>query len=231
AYRARLAAAAAALQNHDVADAARHLDDKMTEELRDWEWRHLHSRLDDRSSPIAIEPGASCFLLPGPEGIQVAQLVPKTHLRLADLDGKRPRTISLDGNLARATDVLQTKDGLRFVEWAKDKTLSLWDETGALRLRLTPGKDVESGFPTLVRLSPDGPRLALALYKPGRWGFALYETASGKLTAECFDHRWVVRALTFSRDGTRIASAGSDKVACVWDTATGRKVATCRGHT
>src|SRR5262249_14887449 len=40
-----------------------------------------------------------------------------------------------------------------------------------------------------------------------------------------------VRALTFSRDGTRIASAGSDKVACVWDVATGMKVATCRGHT
>src|SRR5262249_53315754 len=151
AYRASLAAAAAALQNHDVADAARHLDDKMTEELRDWEWRHLHSRLDDRSSRIEIEPGASCFLLPGPQGIQVAQLVPKTHLRLADLDGKRPRTISLDGNLARATDVLQTKDGLRFVEWAKDKTLSLWDEKGALRLRLTPGKDAECGSPSLVR--------------------------------------------------------------------------------
>jgi WD40 repeat protein/predicted Ser/Thr protein kinase len=231
AYRASLAAAAGALQGDDVADAARHLDDKMTEELRDWEWRHLHSRLDDRSSRIPIEPGASCFLLPGPEGIQVAQLVPKTHLCLADLDGKRPRTISLDGNLARATDVLQSKDGLRFVEWAKDKTLSLWDETGALRLRITPGKDVECGSPSLVRLSPDGSRLAVPLIKRRRWGFALYETTSGKLTAECLDHEWLVRALTFSPDGTRIASAGSDNVACVWDTATGRKVATCRGHT
>ena len=43
AYRARLSAAVAALQNHDVTDAARHLD-AAPEALRSWEWRHLHSR-------------------------------------------------------------------------------------------------------------------------------------------------------------------------------------------
>src|SRR4051812_15426862 len=61
AYRAHLAAAGAALQNHDVADAARQLA-AAPEELRDWEWHHLHSRLDDRSGRIAAEPGASLFL-------------------------------------------------------------------------------------------------------------------------------------------------------------------------
>src|SRR5262249_44774161 len=45
AYRARLAAAGAALWNHDVADAARQLDEA-PEEFRGWEWSHLHSRLD-----------------------------------------------------------------------------------------------------------------------------------------------------------------------------------------
>ena len=48
AYRARLAAAVAALSHHDVADAARQLD-AAPEDLRGWEWRHLHSRLDDSS--------------------------------------------------------------------------------------------------------------------------------------------------------------------------------------
>src|SRR5262249_53230007 len=46
AYRARLAAATSALVNHDVADAASQLE-AAPEELRGWEWRHLHSRLDD----------------------------------------------------------------------------------------------------------------------------------------------------------------------------------------
>src|SRR5262249_41560064 len=49
AYRASLAAASAALENHDVADAARHLK-LAPEALRGWEWRHLYSRLDDSSS-------------------------------------------------------------------------------------------------------------------------------------------------------------------------------------
>jgi hypothetical protein len=35
-----------ALAAHDVADAARQLE-AAPEELRDWEWRHLHSQLDD----------------------------------------------------------------------------------------------------------------------------------------------------------------------------------------
>ena len=48
-YRARIAAAVAALSHHDVADAARQLD-AAPEALRDWEWRHLHIRLDDSTS-------------------------------------------------------------------------------------------------------------------------------------------------------------------------------------
>ena len=52
AYRARLSAAVAALQNNDVTDAARHLD-AAPEALRGWEWRHLRSRLDDS---IAVIP-------------------------------------------------------------------------------------------------------------------------------------------------------------------------------
>src|SRR5262249_38815454 len=58
AYRAHLAAAVAALQNHDVADAAHQLDDA-PKELRDWEWDHLHSRLDDSAGRIVAEPGGA----------------------------------------------------------------------------------------------------------------------------------------------------------------------------
>src|SRR5262249_17912898 len=55
-YRARVAAAIAALATHDVADARRQLD-AAPEHLRDWEWRHLHSRLDDSSAVIPLPVG------------------------------------------------------------------------------------------------------------------------------------------------------------------------------
>ena len=56
-YRARIAAAVAALSHHDVADAARQLD-AAPEALRDWEWRHLHTRLDD-STPCSRQAPAN----------------------------------------------------------------------------------------------------------------------------------------------------------------------------
>src|SRR5262249_60356554 len=39
----------------------------------------------------------------------------------------------------------------------------------------------------------------------------------------------LLRAIDFSRDGARLVSAGEDG-AWVWDAATGRVLATCRGH-
>ena len=66
-YRARLAAAAAALAAHDVADAARQLDDA-PKALRGWEWRHLSSRRDDSSALLRFRPADPVFLLGGPHG-------------------------------------------------------------------------------------------------------------------------------------------------------------------
>src|SRR5262249_37430019 len=86
-YRARLAAAVTALQTHDAADAARHLDNKMTEALRDWEWQHLHSRLDDSSAVLTTPPDGYVFLLPDPEGLRVGTTT-RTGTSLADLDGR-----------------------------------------------------------------------------------------------------------------------------------------------
>jgi WD40 repeat protein/serine/threonine protein kinase len=222
AYRAHVAAAGAALQNHDVADAARHLDDA-PKELRDWEWRHLHSRLDDRSGRMAAAPGEVLLLLSRPDGLQVGRLM-KTGLRLSDLDSQRPRTISFNAQAGSIREVLTTNGGLRFVDWAGDGVLRLWDEAGNVVLRLTS----PTGH---MHLSPDGSRLAVALLHEGSADFALYETASGRRTATCSAHRGTLWALTFSPDGTRIASAGDEGLACVWDAATGMKIAECRGHT
>src|SRR5262249_13960684 len=65
-YRARIAAATAALQNHDVAIAARQLTEA-PQALRDWEWRHLHSRLDDSIAVMPAPRGGVLFLLRRPD--------------------------------------------------------------------------------------------------------------------------------------------------------------------
>jgi len=85
AYRARLSAAAAAISAHDVEDAAHQLN-AAPEDLRDWEWRHLHSRLDDSTSVIPLLTGGIGLLVPGRDRLRVG-IVIEDGLRLTDLDG------------------------------------------------------------------------------------------------------------------------------------------------
>jgi WD40 repeat protein/predicted Ser/Thr protein kinase len=225
AYQARLAAAIAALAGNDVADAARHLE-RAPQELRGWEWRHLHSRLDDRDGRIVAAPGERLFLIQRPDGIGVGRLTP-TSLRLTDLDGQRPQTISFSAELASVQAVRQTRAGLRIVDSVGDdlQTQRLWDETGTVRLRLNLRVDG-------VQISPDGSRLTLLVSHEARlFGFALCDAASGKHTALCLGHKDRLFVLNYSPDGTRIADAGEEGVACVWNVATGAKIAECHGHT
>jgi WD40 repeat protein/predicted Ser/Thr protein kinase len=220
-YQARLSAAVAALSGHDVADAARHLE-RAPVELRGWEWRHLHSRLDDRSGRIVAAPGVSFILVRRPEGIEVGQLDPKAGLRLTDLDGHVLRAIAGKAEAEPTTAVLETRLGIRFLQWdAKGPRLSSDFEAAHSGLAIARSSS----------LSPDGSRLAsLPQLEVNRADIFLYETASGKRIAVLVAHRSQVWALAFSRDGSRLASGDDDGLVCVWDAATGAKIAACLGH-
>ncbi len=96
AYRASLAAASAALENHDVADAGRHLTGA-PEALQGWEWRHLRSRLDDSSAVVPLPAGGNAFLIATPDQLRIGVLT-SAGLRITDLGARaedsadRPRT-------------------------------------------------------------------------------------------------------------------------------------------
>jgi WD40 repeat protein len=79
-------------------------------------------------------------------------------------------------------------------------------------------------------VSPDGTRLA-CVWIEGEWQrIGVFDATSGKQTAVCAGHRGGTSCLTFSPDGTRLASGGEDRAACLWDAASGALLAACRGH-
>jgi WD40 repeat protein len=226
AYRARLAAASAALQNHDVADAARHLG-AAPEELRGWEWRHLHSRLDDSSEVIPLPAEKTGFLLGAPDRLRAAAWTP-TGLRLTDLEGGEPRTLPIGPQRGRLGAVTQTRRGIRIVAWVEDTKVDLLDEAGRVLCRVETPQAREPGYAVV---SPDGTRLACAWFDGKRMRLAVFDANTGQRTAVCDGHRDGLWALTFSPDGTLLASGGEDRTACLWDAATGALRATCQGHT
>jgi WD40 repeat protein/serine/threonine protein kinase len=224
-YRARLAAAVAALSNHDVADAARQLD-AAPKALRGWEWRHLSSRLDDSCDVLRFRPTDSAFLLWGPEGLRVG-IFTRTGFRFRDESGREFPERPFPRFAYWASIHAATATEWFLADWENSRLIRLRDETGRVMCTIKPRK----GEANMVALSPDRTRVAVALPSEKGSFIGIYDTSSGEEQATCTGARDQFYALAFSPDGRRLAASGDDRVIHIWDAAGGQPLTECRGHT
>jgi eukaryotic-like serine/threonine-protein kinase len=232
AYRASLAAASAALENHDVADADRHLKEA-PQVLRGWEWRHLRNRLDDSSAMAPWPDGEGHRLIAAPDRLRVGVLT-SAGLRITDLvqwensahsTPQPPSLVPLGQEPRRAVTVSQTSRGIRVVAWVDTTAFDLLDDRGQVLCRVRPTTDTIRG----VVVSPDGSRLGVEVDGKQK-RLAVFDATSGKQVAISDAHDGDIWAYTFSPDNSLLVSVGEDRTARVRDAATGALVATCRGH-
>jgi WD40 repeat protein/serine/threonine protein kinase len=156
-----------------------------------------------------------------------------TGKELMSLPGWTACAFSPDGKRLAAVVPVEDKgervDGVRIWEWAAGKeVLTLAGHGGAI---------------TAVAFSPDGKRLAAGGYASAEEGMILlHPTVTARLPAgkvweaDTGKETWVIRhpglvtGLAFSPAGLRLATAGGDGVARVWDAAAGKELLALHGH-
>jgi WD40 repeat protein len=218
AYQARLAAAQAVLEGHDVATATRHLQ-LAPPELRRWEWHHLQSCLDD-SLAVFERPGHLMRGLFDPAGVRAVSLEDRRVSLWNVVTGAYLRVLADDGPSKVFSHA--TPAGPRFF-LAYPGELRLVDLTGRRRQSFAlPDGDTARA----VASSPDGQRIAVVV---DTLRLALFNVASGTLLGDT--NILVNFSPAFSPDATRIAVGTGSEVWLYPNAATLDRVGRLQGHT
>jgi len=173
----------------------------------------LHGHTD-RIRRIAFSPG----------GERIASVSVDKTIRIWNVNtGKEER--SLSGHAGGVCAVVFSLDGKQILSGSFDNTMKVWDP--AIHREVL--RCYRGAWTDQVAFSPDGKRIAACT--EGR--IVLIDALGGVdiLSLRGHDVGWVPLSVTFSPDGSRFVSGGSDKKVNIWNASTGAREMTLTGHT
>jgi WD40 repeat protein len=173
--------------------------------------------VDERPSGVAVSA----------DGRRVAADDANATVRLWDLETGRPIGGVLPGR-AGETLLAFSPNGRRLASTDNEGDVRLWDSNNAAPL----GKPLHSstpGYITTIAFSPDSREVAVAatsilLTDPARL-LQIWDVDTGaSIEGPPSGNSEVILSIAFSRDGSRIATGGSDKRVRLWDAHTGQSI-------
>ncbi len=156
-----------------------------------------------------------------PDGTHCATAGDSSEIKLWDTrTGSLINTLC--GHAATVWSVAFSPDGTRLVSASADRTVKIWNVHGDNDLTLGG----HSEHVHCIAFSSDGRQLA-----SGAEAVILRDAETGVVKFRLKGHKASVAELSFSPNGTRLASASDDNTVRLWNTETGEEVAVLKGHT
>lgn len=139
-------------------------------------------------------------------------------------DGAFGEAVTLHGKFPNKFSAVGSSPGHLCAIYHERGSVALHDlRTGELTKRLAWGRRPVSR----MLFSPDGKQLA-AFSWPSR--LCIWDTATGRASADWKSPEGVMQAWAFSPDGNWLATGGSDNAISLWNTANGTRAVLLRGH-
>jgi WD40 repeat protein len=169
-----------------------------------------------------------------PDGKQLASSSADDTIQLWDVDtGKRLRIFK--GHTDSVWNVAFSPDGQTLASSGMDETVRLWNVNTGLEIRTLKGHS----YRVLgIAFSPDGKRLASASGSQAAGQTTsnagvvkVWDVATGRELLSLEGHTKAVRCVTFSPDGTLIASGSWGDTVKLWNATTGVHLLDLTGHT